>query len=88
LIAAWHYREFGVAPFSYKEIKELSDDAGLTIPDRLDMTLRNAQKEGKHSFTSAGRGKMKPTVHGEKRLKDTYHITKGNKKKPTEDKVA
>lgn len=85
LLTAWHYKEYGSEPFSYAEIKTLANDAGLTTPDRIDMTFKTAKAEGKSSFTPAGRGKVRPTVHGEKRLKDTYNIKKGTKKKTEND---
>lgn len=85
LIAASHFREYGSEPLSYKEVDKIAANAGLTIPERLPMTFKQAKKAGKKTFKSAGRGKVCPTVHGEKRLKETYNITKGTKRKPTED---
>jgi hypothetical protein len=79
LLAAWFYREHGTATFTAKEIQTLADGAGLTVPERIDKTLRAAQYEGKKSFTAVGRGAFKPTVHGEKRLREAYNIAKGNK---------
>lgn len=87
LAAAWHYNHYGNTPFSTNEIRLLADEIGLTVPDRLDMTFSNAQHENKSCFSSAGKGQFKPTVHGEKRLKETYGVKKGttNKTVPTTD---
>lgn len=85
LAAGWHYTEYGTTPFSLYDIRTIADEVGLTIPTRPNMTFRNASYEGKSCFTQAGRGFYKPTVHGERRLKDTYQIRKGTKKKPSKD---
>lgn len=77
LVAAWHYNQFGVAPFSGDEIRKLADEVGITIPERVDMTIANARHDGKACFTRAGKGSFKPTVHGEARLKKTYGVKKG-----------
>ena len=84
LIAAYYYREYGSAAFSLDEVRETAEDVGVTIPARLDMTLQGAVKDGKKLFRRAGRGKFKPTVHGEKYMKDTYKVSKGTKKKADE----
>ena len=81
LVAAYHYSQYGTTPFDRGDIKQIADDVGLIVPDRPDMTLKNAQKKGKSLFNSVGAGKYKPTVHGEKYLKETYKVTKGTKKK-------
>jgi hypothetical protein len=62
----------------------MADDAGVTIPDRLNMTLAAAVENGKQLFASAGRGLFKPTVHGEIYLKTTYGVKKGTKKRGPE----
>lgn len=84
LIAAWLYREYGTEPFSVGELREKADAVGITIPGRVDNTIRNAAVKGKSLFQSAGRGRFKPTVHGEKELKKTYSVKKGTKKRPKE----
>lgn len=81
LIAAHLFQQYGAEPFSVDEMKAIAADAGITVPARIDMTLRNALENGKRLFVSAGNSKFKPTVHGESRLKDTYHVKKGNKKR-------
>ncbi len=82
LIAAWWYNEHGTAPITPDNIRQFADDVGLTVPNRLDMTLKASLEDGKNLFTRAGRGTWKPTVHGEHYLKKTYSVKKG--KKPVE----
>jgi hypothetical protein len=77
LVVAWHYNQYGVAPFSGDEIRKLGDEVGVTIPKRVDMTIANAQHDGKTCFTRAGKSLFRPTVHGEARLKKTYGVKKG-----------
>jgi hypothetical protein len=86
LLAAWLYREFGTEPFSMEEIKALATDVGVTIPERIDMTFAAARDNAKNLFARAGRGKFKPTVHGEAYLKTMYKITKGTKQRPATPK--
>jgi len=83
-IAANHYSQYGKEAISYEEIRVIADKVGITIPERVDMTFKAAQDKGKNLFQSGGRGKTKPTVHGEKYLKDTFGVKKGNKKKVEE----
>ena len=86
LIAAHFYREYGSAPFSTDDVKSTAASVGITVPDRVDATLRQAAEKGHKLFTSAGRGKFKPTVHGEANLKTTYQVKKGTKARPDADK--
>jgi len=81
LVAAWFYQEYGTEPFSLDEIRAKANAVGITIPERLDMTFLQAKEKGKRLFTRAGKGKFKPTVHGEKYLKSTYSVTKGTQKR-------
>lgn len=81
LISAYFYREFGADPFTVDEVREKADGVGITIPARIDMTFQAAKENGKKLFTRAGRGKFKPTVHGESYLKTTYSVKKGTKKR-------
>lgn len=81
LVAAWFYREYGVEPFSVDEVVAKANDVGITIPSRVDMTFLAAKEKGKKLFARAGRGKFKPTVHGEASLKATYSVKKGTKKR-------
>lgn len=78
LAVAHLFEKFGSDPFTAAEIETLAADVGITVPSRIDMTLRTATDDGKQLFVSAGRGKFKPTVHGELYLKKTYQVKKGN----------
>ena len=83
LVAAYFYREYGAQAFGVDELQKLADEVGVTVPDRVDMTLVAAVEKGKKLFTRAGRGQFKPTVHGELHLKSEYKVKKGNKQKAT-----
>lgn len=85
LIAAWFYREYGTEAFSIDQLRQESDAVGITIPARPDATLKAARVKGKKMFASAGKGKFKPTVHGEASLRETYSVKKGTKTRPTDD---
>ena len=84
LIAAWLYSQFGAQPFKLDEMREIAESVGLTIPSSLDMTLKQAQREGKSLFQHSGRSEFKPTVPGELYFKKTYQVPKGTKKRPTQ----
>jgi hypothetical protein len=86
LIAAHIFREYGSAPFSAEEVRSVATSVGITVPDRVDATLRQAAEKGHKLFASAGRGKFKPTVHGESHLKTTYQVRKGTKVRAEPDK--
>jgi hypothetical protein len=81
LLAAHLYSYYGSVPFSMDEIKALAAEVGLIVPDRTDMTIRNAQRDGKNLFQSTGKGAFKPTVHGELFFKNTYNVIKGHRDK-------
>lgn len=85
LVVAWHYNQYGLAPFSGDEIRKLGDDVGITLPERVDMTIANARHDGKTCFTRAGKNLFRPTVHGEARLKRTYGVKKGTIPKQQSD---
>ena len=81
LIAAGHYAQYGSEPFSLDEIRDTAAAVGLTIPERLDMTLKSATREGKALFRPEERGRYRPTVHGEMFFRKTYNVTKGSGKR-------
>ena len=81
LIAAYHYNLYGIAPISIEEVRQFADEVGITVSDRIDMTLFSAKRAGKKLFKRAGRAKFKPTVHGEQFIKETYQVSKGTKVK-------
>lgn len=82
LMTAYLFSQYGSAPFTLAELATLAASVGLTVPQRIDMTLRQAKSGGKSLYTSAGRGKFKPTVHGETYLKETFQVSKGTLTKP------
>jgi hypothetical protein len=84
LVADW-YRQYGSSPFALVSIKSAAEAAGLTIPERLNMTLRAAQDGGKKLYQPVGRGLYKPTVTGELFLKKTYGVEKGIGTPPVSD---
>jgi hypothetical protein len=81
LIVASIFQEYGSEPFSAEEVGATASAAGITVPERIDMTLGNAVEKGKKLFVRTGRGTFKPTVHGEAYLKVTYGVKKGTKKR-------
>ncbi|SPE44857.1 conserved hypothetical protein [Candidatus Sulfotelmatobacter sp. SbA7] len=84
LIAAWLYSQYGSQGFKLDEMRGIAESVGLTVPTSLDMTLRQAQRDGKALFQHIGRSEFRPTVHGELYLKKTYQVTKGTKKHAAE----
>jgi len=80
-IAAYLYSQYGAEPFKLDDIRETAKSVGLTIPTSLDMTFKQAQRDGKLLFQHTGRSEFKPTVHGELYFKKTYQVTKGTKKR-------
>jgi hypothetical protein len=84
LIAAHLYGQYGAEAFKLDEIREIARSVGLTIPTSLDMTLKQAQRDGKSLFQHSGRGEYKPTVHGELYFKKTYQVTAGKKRLPSQ----
>jgi hypothetical protein len=84
LIAAWLYSQYGAQPFKLDEMRGIAESVGLTIPTSLDMTLRQAQRDGKALFQHTGRSEFKPTVNGELYFRKTYQVAKGTKKRPAQ----
>lgn len=80
--AAYYYSQYGSAEFSVDEMRDLADDVGVTVPERLDMTYLSATREGNRLFRRGGRGAFRPTVHGEAFFKQTYNVRKGTSQKP------
>ena len=80
-LAAFHYKRYGKAAFGTDDINELAEESGLTVPARIDMTLKGAKLDGKALFRQVGKT-FTPTVHGEKFFKDTYKVRKGKLPKP------
>jgi hypothetical protein len=80
-IAAHLYSQYGAQPFKLEEIRTLADSFGVTIPTSLNMTMKQAQRDGKSLFQHTGRSEYKPTVHGELYFKKTYEVSKGTKQR-------
>jgi hypothetical protein len=81
LAVGYLYSQYGASPFSIDDVRAVADHAGLTLPDRVDVTLGGAKKGGKGLFKRAGRGMLQPNVHGETYLRNTYDIAKGTKRR-------
>jgi hypothetical protein len=79
IAAAYFYSQFGSHPFNSKQIKEIADDAGMTVPDRIDKSFQGAKRKEKALFRNLGEGQFRFTVHGETWIKATYGVKKGNK---------
>jgi hypothetical protein len=83
-IAGYLYAQYGTEPFTLKEVEEVADKVGLTIPDRLYMTFSGSRRDGKDLFRNTKKGWV-PTVRGQKALKDEVGVTKGRKKRPVDE---
>jgi hypothetical protein len=81
LCAAYHYAVYGGAPFTLDEIRGIAKEAGVVLPDRLDMTFASAQHAGKKLFQSAGRGSMKPTAAAGVAFDERWGVRPGTKSK-------
>lgn len=79
LIAAYLYSQYGTSPFSIEDVRKTATAAGVTIPERPDMTIRSARRSGKKVFQRSGQNQYKPTVHGEAYFKSQYKVGKGKK---------
>jgi hypothetical protein len=81
LCAAYHYSLYGVAAFSLDDIRAIAADAGVVLPDRLDMTFNSVTHAGKKLFQSAGRGAVKPTAAAGVAFKERWGLRPGTKSK-------
>jgi hypothetical protein len=81
-MAAYHYSQHGCVEFSVDEMRDLADDVGVTVPERLDMTYLQAKRKGNRLFRRGGKCAFRPTVHGETFFKDAYKVVKGTNQKP------
>jgi len=81
VLVAWLYSNYGVYAISAKEIKELADTCGLTVPVRPDNTMRYAKENNKNVFTQQAKG-WQLTVSGELYMKNTFKVKKGNRSLP------
>lgn len=81
-IAALIYSRYGNAPFTPSEVEAIAHEAGITIPDRVDVTLYGSSSAKKKLFSKKKTGVFSPTVHGERFFKREYGVTKGTQKRP------
>ncbi len=81
LCAAYHYAIYGSAPFSLDEIRAIAKEAGVVLPNRLDMTLSSATHAGKKLFQTAGRGTVKPTAAAGVAFHERWSVRPGTKDK-------
>lgn len=82
LCAAYHYSLYGSSAFSIPELKAIATDAGVVLPDRVDMTLRSAMQKGKKLFQPSGSGAFKPTAAGCMHFAEKWKVKPGKKAKP------
>jgi len=83
LIVAWLYSQYGLFPITSKDVRDLADETGLTIPERPDKTMNVAKRDKKKLYRRHGTG-WQLTVHGEAYLKKNYSVKKGSKSRPAE----
>lgn len=81
VLVAWLYANYGVYPIIAKELKELADTCGLTVPNRSDNTMRGAKHNNKNLFSQQNKG-WQLTVSGELYMKENFKVKKGNKTLP------
>lgn len=86
LCAAYHYSMYGPSVFSIIELKAIAADAGVVLPDRVDMTLRNAMQKGKKLFQPSGVGAFKPTATACMHFSEKWKVKPGRKVKPAATK--
>jgi len=86
-LAAFMYKRYGKVAFTTDEMNALAKQAGLTVPDRVDMTMKGAKVKGKKLFQQDGKS-FSPTVHGEAFFKEKYKVSKGKLPKPSADAAA
>jgi hypothetical protein len=81
LCAAYHYSLYGDAAFSLDEIRGIAKNAGVVLPDRLDMTFNTATHAGKKLFQSVGRGSLKPTAAAGVAFNERWSVKPGRQEK-------
>jgi len=84
LCAAFHFSQYGTASFTLDELRAIAGEAGVVLPDRLDMTLTQASTNGKKMFQALGKGMFKPTAAAALAFKERWNVRPGKiVKKPT-----
>ena len=82
LCAAYHYSLYGAVAFSLQDIRTMAKEAGIILPDRLDMTFQQAAKSGKKLFQSPSKGMFKPTSAAGITFSERWNVRPGSKTKP------
>ncbi|MGE3650398.1 MAG: hypothetical protein AB7G10_18835 [Reyranellaceae bacterium] len=83
LCAAFHFSQFGNSGFTLQDIRAIASNAGVVIPDRLDMTFANSTDKGKRLFQKLGRGSFKPTTAAGLSFKERWSVKPGRQVKPS-----
>jgi hypothetical protein len=84
-VAAWWYSQYGNAWFDpNRDLRTIADAAGLTVPIRIDMTVRQIKRDGKPVFRKSG-STYSPTPSGERYLKTTFSVSKGTGTPPSNE---
>ena len=81
LCAAYHYKRFGMVSFRVNDLRDIANEAGFVIPDRLDMTLKQATNKGKKLFQAAGKGSFKPTTQAALMFREKWNVKPGKEAK-------
>lgn len=85
LCAAYHFSKYGVVTFTIQELRSIAADAGVVLPDRIDMTLNQASNKGKKLFQSSARGVYRPTAMAGVLFKEKWGVKPGKLTKPQSD---
>jgi len=82
-IVGYWFSQYGSAPFTRQWVEDAAARVGLTIPARVDMTFRQAKRDGKSLF-QVSKGEYTLTVHGERYLKQEFKVGKGTQVPPSD----
>jgi len=81
LCAAYHFSVHGPIAFSLDDLRTIANDAGVILPDRLDMTLNAAKRGGKKLFQGVGKGMFKPTASAGLVFRERWNVKPGKQGK-------
>jgi hypothetical protein len=85
LCAAYHYSKHGPSSFSLQELRTIASEAGVVLPDRIDMTLKAATRKGKNLYTVTEKDKYRPTAAGGMYFKEQFDVIPGRQPKPAQE---
>jgi len=85
LCAAYHFALHGPISFSLDELRTIASDAGVVLPDRLDMTLSQATSKGRKLFQPTGRGTFRPTAAAGLLFKERWGVRPGKSPQKSND---